>query len=184
MPLLNLQQRIEQLRNDRQHARAQSTLPPCRRCRPSTRRSSRSRPHSSARRGAPAAPSGLHGCGVSTPSVNDQWFGTDGGSGTTALIHFIHSPLGLRPTAVSVSGDNIEWTYSITVQPGQTLELGTFTIQANSEAGDVTEANALVSGTAFGGHAAVWLRMQMEYDLAQVEKSAAKIKVRRVLQAS
>jgi antitoxin HigA-1 len=37
---------------------------------------------------------------------------------------------------------------------------------------------------AFGGHAAVWLRMQMEYDLAQVEKSAAKIKVRRVLQAS
>jgi antitoxin HigA-1 len=35
---------------------------------------------------------------------------------------------------------------------------------------------------AFGGSASVWLRMQMDYDLAQVEKTADKIKVRRVLQ--
>jgi antitoxin HigA-1 len=35
---------------------------------------------------------------------------------------------------------------------------------------------------AFGGNAAVWLKMQMDYDLAQVEKRADKIKVRRVLQ--
>jgi antitoxin HigA-1 len=35
---------------------------------------------------------------------------------------------------------------------------------------------------AFGGSPAVWLKMQMDYDLAQVEKTAAKIKVRRVLQ--
>ena len=35
---------------------------------------------------------------------------------------------------------------------------------------------------AFGGSAAVWLKMQMDYDLAQVEKRADKIKVRRVLQ--
>jgi addiction module HigA family antidote len=35
---------------------------------------------------------------------------------------------------------------------------------------------------AFGGSPAVWLRMQMDYDLAQVEKTADKIKVRRVLQ--
>jgi addiction module HigA family antidote len=37
---------------------------------------------------------------------------------------------------------------------------------------------------AFGGSAAVWLKMQMDYDLAQVEKSADKIKVRRVLQVA
>jgi plasmid maintenance system antidote protein VapI len=33
---------------------------------------------------------------------------------------------------------------------------------------------------AFGGSADVWLRMQTEYDLAAVERTAAKIKVRRV----
>jgi len=37
---------------------------------------------------------------------------------------------------------------------------------------------------AFGGGPAVWLKMQMEYDLSQVEKSAAKIRVRRVLQST
>jgi antitoxin HigA-1 len=37
---------------------------------------------------------------------------------------------------------------------------------------------------AFGGGPAVWLKMQMDYDLAQVEKSAAKIRVRRVLQST
>ncbi len=35
---------------------------------------------------------------------------------------------------------------------------------------------------AFGGSPAVWLRMQMDYDLARVQKTAGKIKVRRVLQ--
>ena len=35
---------------------------------------------------------------------------------------------------------------------------------------------------AFGGSPAVWLKMQMDFDLAQVEKTADKIKVRRVLQ--
>jgi antitoxin HigA-1 len=35
---------------------------------------------------------------------------------------------------------------------------------------------------AFGGSPAVWLRMQMNYDLAEAEKRACKIKVRRVLQ--
>jgi antitoxin HigA-1 len=35
---------------------------------------------------------------------------------------------------------------------------------------------------AFGGSPAVWLRMQMNHDLAQVTNAAAKIKVRRVVQ--
>ena len=33
---------------------------------------------------------------------------------------------------------------------------------------------------AFGGSPAVWLKMQMDYDLARVERRAAKISVRRV----
>ena len=36
---------------------------------------------------------------------------------------------------------------------------------------------------AFGGGAETWLRMQSAYDLAQVEKHAGKIKVRRVKDA-
>ncbi len=36
---------------------------------------------------------------------------------------------------------------------------------------------------AFGGGAKTWLRMQAAYDLAQVEKRARKIKVRRVTSA-
>ncbi len=34
---------------------------------------------------------------------------------------------------------------------------------------------------AFGGSPVVWLKMQMDYDLAQVEKTSGQIKVRRVL---
>ena len=37
---------------------------------------------------------------------------------------------------------------------------------------------------AFGGSPAVWLKMQMDYDLVQAEKTADKIKVRRVLQVA
>jgi addiction module HigA family antidote len=33
---------------------------------------------------------------------------------------------------------------------------------------------------AFGGSPGVWLRMQMTYDLAQIQRRAAKIKVKRV----
>jgi addiction module HigA family antidote len=33
---------------------------------------------------------------------------------------------------------------------------------------------------AFGGSPAVWLKMQMDYDLAQVSRTASKIHVRRV----
>jgi plasmid maintenance system antidote protein VapI len=35
---------------------------------------------------------------------------------------------------------------------------------------------------AFGGSPAAWLRMQMNYDLAQIEKNADKIKVQRITQ--
>jgi uncharacterized delta-60 repeat protein len=95
--------------------------------------------------------------GDSLPSPNDMWFGTDGGPGTTAVISIVHGPAGLIPTAEDIVGDNIEWNYTITVQPGQTLELGTFTIQASSEANAIAEANVLVTPSGFGGQAAEFL---------------------------
>jgi hypothetical protein len=91
-----------------------------------------------------------------TPNVNDLWFGTDGG-GTPAIIHFVHGPAGLRPDSVHVTGDNVDWTYPITVGAGQTLELATFTILASTRTAAIAAANALVTNSGFGGHAADFL---------------------------
>jgi len=49
----------------------------------------------------------------------------------------------------------------------------------NEKAGISPEMSIRLS-KAFGGSPAVWLGMQMEYDLAQAEKSAGKIKVNRI----
>ncbi len=94
--------------------------------------------------------------GKRTIDVNDEWIGTDGG-GTPAIIHFIHGPSGLAPTSVNLVGDNIEWSYTVTVQPGDTLKLAEFTIVNNSEAGAIAAANTLVTRTGFGGQAAAFL---------------------------
>ena len=99
------------------------------------------------------------GTGIVSP--NDQWIGTDDasdGSGTPAVIHFIHGPASLfQPLSVSVVGDNIEWTYNLTVPAGQTVRLGYFTIVASTRAAAIAAANALVTPTGFGGQAAAFL---------------------------
>ncbi len=53
--------------------------------------------------------------------------------------------------------DNIEWTFVITVQPGQTVELGAYTIQAADEPAALAAADALLTPTAFGGQASAYL---------------------------
>ena len=73
--------------------------------------------------------------GTGVVSTNDQWIGTDNGSGGPAVITYIHGPLGLVPTSVSLIGDNITWTYSLTVPAGQTVELAYFTIVGATRAG-------------------------------------------------
>ncbi len=51
----------------------------------------------------------------------------------------------------------------------------------NAKSG-ISPEMAIRLSKAFGGSPAVWLKMQMDFDLAQAEKQADKIKVRRVLQ--
>ncbi len=89
----------------------------------------------------------------------DWWFGTDDadGTGTPALIHLIHGPSGLVPSAVAVTEDNVDWTYDLTVNPGETKRLGYFTITATTRASAIAAANALVTPTGFGGEAAAFL---------------------------
>ncbi len=106
--------------------------------------------------------------GGTTPDVNDQWIGTDdaNGTGTPAIIHYIHGPFGLKPTAVNVTGDNIDWTYTITVMPGETVRLASFTIVSTWRADAIAAANALVTPSGFGGQAAVFLSTEEINSLA------------------
>ena len=97
--------------------------------------------------------------GDTTLETTDQWIGTDDadGTGTPAVIHYIHGPNGLKPTSATRTGDNIEWTYSLTVPAGMTLRLAHFTILADHRADAVAAANALVATGGFGGQAAAFL---------------------------
>ena len=94
--------------------------------------------------------------GDTTVDAGDQWIGTDG-DGTPAVITYIHGPLSLQPTSVSVNGDDLQWTYSITVAAGQSLSLAYFTIVATTPSAAIAEANALVSSSGFGGQAGAFL---------------------------
>ncbi|MCA9020052.1 MAG: hypothetical protein KDA74_07925, partial [Planctomycetaceae bacterium] len=89
----------------------------------------------------------------------DLWIGTDDadGSGTPAIIHYIHGPQGLIPLTVELVGDNIVWTYEITVDPGETVRLAHFTILEESRADAEAAANGLVASTGFTGEAASFL---------------------------
>src|SRR5205823_9670362 len=87
------------------------------------------------------------------------WIGTDDGdgTGTPAIVHYIHGPAGLQPTFVILTGDNIEWTYQLTVPAGQTARLAHFTVLAQHRADAIAAANALVTSSGFGGQAAAFL---------------------------
>ena len=54
-------------------------------------------------------------------------------------------------------GDNIQWTYTITVGSGMTVSLAHFTIVATTRAAAIAAANTLVTQTAFGEQAASYL---------------------------
>ena len=67
------------------------------------------------------------------------------------------APRGSVPASVSLIGDNLTWTYRITVPAGQTIRLASFTIQSMSRAAAIAEANALVTTAGLGGEAGLFL---------------------------
>lgn len=97
--------------------------------------------------------------GDTVVETGDQWIGTDdgNGNGTPAIVHYIHGPAGLEPTSVIITGDNIEWTYQLTVSAGQTARLAHFTILAQYRADAIAAANAIVTLSGFGGQATAFL---------------------------
>src|SRR5208283_387331 len=97
---------------------------------------------------------------------SDEWIGTVDGSGAPYIVNFIHGPLGLDPSSVTVVGDNIQWTYNLTVPAGQTTQLAYLTILATTQASAIASANALVASNGFGDQAAVFLSQSQEPSLA------------------
>ena len=94
--------------------------------------------------------------GTGLVSANDEWIGTDGG-GTPAIITYIDGPLSLQPTAVSLSGGDLQWTFNIKVAAGQTVNLAYFTIMAPTTTAAEAAANVLVGSGGFGGQAGAFL---------------------------
>jgi uncharacterized delta-60 repeat protein len=113
--------------------------------------------------------------GDANVETSDQWIGTDDGdgTGTPAIIHYVSGPAGLRPTSVLASGDNIEWTYSLTVPAGQTVRLAYFTIAATTRAEAEAAAAALVTSAGFGAEAAAFLTPEEVASLANMQFSQA-----------
>ncbi len=112
--------------------------------------------------------------GDTIPETTDSWIGTDdaNGTGTPAIIHYIHRQGSLQPTSVSLSGDNLTWTYSLTVAAGQTVRLADFTILGTTQAAAVAAANALVTSGGFGDQAAAFLAPADVQSLANFAISA------------
>lgn len=103
--------------------------------------------------------------------TGDQWVGTDDGdgTGTSAIVHCIHGPAGLQPTSVIRTGDNIEWTYQLTVPADQTARLAHFTVLGQHRADAIAAANALVTSSGFGGQAGAFLSPEELDTLANFE---------------
>ncbi|WP_442506614.1 hypothetical protein SH528x_005468 [Novipirellula sp. SH528] len=89
----------------------------------------------------------------------DTWFGTDDGDGvgTPAVIHLLHGAFGLQPSSVNVIDDNVEWTYNLTVDSGETQRVASFTVLGTTRQQAIDAANALVTSSGFGGEAAAFL---------------------------
>ena len=90
----------------------------------------------------------------------DLWFATDDAiatGGTPAIVHLLHGPFGLQPNSASVIDDNVRWTYKLTVAPGETKRLASFTILGTTRQQAVDSVNALVTLSGFGGQSAAFL---------------------------
>jgi hypothetical protein len=77
----------------------------------------------------------------------DRWFTTDDtdASGDPSLGHVVQgtSPL-VAPRTASLSGDNLEWIFDVTVPASGRIAIVTFAIQASNRAAARTEAERLV----------------------------------------
>jgi hypothetical protein len=80
------------------------------------------------------------------------------GTGSPAMIHhYIHGSIVLYLISATASGDNIQWTYSLTVSSVQTVRLAYFTVVDLTRAGAIAAASAMEMSTGFGSQAGTFL---------------------------
>ncbi|MEM9586961.1 MAG: Ig-like domain-containing protein, partial [Planctomycetota bacterium] len=70
--------------------------------------------------------------GDSTVSTDDRWILTDDSTNNgndPAVAHLFGGLGGIQPDTLTRSGDNVNWSYDLTVQPGETVSLMSFAVQ-------------------------------------------------------
>lgn len=113
--------------------------------------------------------------GDSVPEPTDEWIGTDDAdaAGMPAVIHYIHGRGGIAPQSLAVTGDNLEWTYLLTIQPGEELKLANFTVTADTRAAALAAAPLLVGPTRLSSIARTYLGSEEDRSLANFMLNAA-----------
>lgn len=98
--------------------------------------------------------------GDATLEPTDLWFITDDadGTGLPAMLHYLRGLDALPLTNINAVGDNIEWTYPLTVAAGATVRLSYLTVAAETRAELTATATSLYTANATAAsptHAAV-----------------------------
>lgn len=111
--------------------------------------------------------------------TSDMWFGTDDneGSQTSAIIHIVHGPSGQAPVSIISTGDNVAWTYDLTIPANQSVGLVHYVVCAPTRAEAVASVNRLVDGFGFGGQASAFLTAEELSRLVNFQLGAPPIAV-------
>jgi len=85
--------------------------------------------------------------GDMTVDTADDWFTTDDsgdGTGDPSLGHVLQaSGAAVRASSVSMTSDDLAWTFDVTIGPGETVGFLTFAIQEMDRAASIAEATRL-----------------------------------------
>jgi hypothetical protein len=90
--------------------------------------------------------------------TTDAWLGVDDvdGAGLDAVAFCFRGSAGLKPTTIAMVGDNVQWTYQLTIPAGGTARLAYLTVVASTRAGAQSAAESL-AGVSLIGQAAAFL---------------------------
>ena len=106
---------------------------------------------------------------------SDWWVGTDDSNpigGLPATIQLLRGPFIDGNMSLAVVGDNLEWTFDLTVPAGETRRLVTYSVIGTTRQQAIDSANALVGTTSFGGEAVSDLNSSELETLANIHFNA------------
>ncbi len=97
--------------------------------------------------------------------TTDWWMGTDDmdGNGASAVVHLVHGPEGLNPTSITLVEDNLHWSYQISIAPGETKRLASFSFTGLTRVAAMTDVESIMARSGFIGNATLHMT-QAELD--------------------